>query len=200
MSPPESSSRRPYTGSCHCGHTKYIAFLTFPIVPGCAPGDGIRVYKCNCTTCHKMGYLHTRLPNKNQDFLLLSPVPESGASLAGEGGLADYRTGSKKTAWYFCPACGVRCFAHYGEGEVAEVDMGEVLGGKAGGKMTKIWRPQDQVESKESYFSVNAVTLDAGQEGLSLKEWHENKWIGYVDSLDRTEEDRVGEPHRGGAY
>jgi len=214
-----SSPRRPYTGSCHCGRTQYIVFLSFPPTNDTAhPERGIRIYKCNCTTCHKMGLLHVRLPSKREDFFLLSPLPReedgeqerkgnepdltAAAADGGGEGLVGYQCNAKQTRWYFCPTCGVRTFAHWGEGFIDEVDLSSVLGedeGKEDGKLTKVWRPKEQAEPEESYFSVNGMTFDAGQKGLDLREWHEKGWIGYVDALE-SREDRGRKPHVGGCY
>ena len=91
-SPP---TRRAYNGSCHCGATKYIVYLTLPtdsIHPKSPPPGTTPIYKCNCTLCAKMGLFHTRPINPPQDFLLLSPLnPMS-------GGLQDYHARSN---WFF---------------------------------------------------------------------------------------------------
>lgn len=50
------------------------------------------------------------------------------------------------------------------------------------------------------YISINAITLDVGQEGLDLKEWHEKGWICYLNYLHGKGEDRLGEPFDGGMY
>jgi hypothetical protein len=78
----QAPTRRPYHGSCHCGQTKYIAYLTLPpptVAVDPYPGTTIRIYKCNCSTCHKAGYFHVRLKDAPNDFVLLSPIdPENG--------------------------------------------------------------------------------------------------------------------------
>jgi len=55
--------RMPYKGSCHCGTVQYIVYLALP-PPSTPPTkldlaafhaqSGLRTYKCNCTTCHKV--------------------------------------------------------------------------------------------------------------------------------------------------
>jgi hypothetical protein len=52
----------------------------------------------------------------------------------------------------------------------------------------------------KSYLSVNAHTLEPGQEGLDLREWTEKGWIAYLDMKDQVGESRLGEPHEGGIY
>lgn len=118
-------TRRPYTGSCHCGAVKYIVYLTLPHTPP-APtdlydSDGRRrqvFYRCNCTTCQKAGVLHMRLPSPPDDFLLLSPLDPLRE-------LADYQCFEKRLHWLFCRTCGVRCFTFDGEGEVREAVVPE---------------------------------------------------------------------------
>jgi hypothetical protein len=55
-------------------------------------------------------------------------------------------------------------------------------------------------EGGSNYLSVNASTLEPGQEGFNLKEWTEKGWIAYVDAKDNVGEYRLGEPHGGGMY
>ncbi|KAH6666076.1 hypothetical protein B0J14DRAFT_605257 [Halenospora varia] len=194
--PPNSSppTRRPYKGSCHCGHTKYIVYLTLPphlLDPKTAnanPTLTTRIRKCNCSTCHKMGLFHVRLVDAPNDFLLLSPPnPE-------QGGLNDYTCGDGEIHFYFCPKCGVRCFNFHGESEVrdAEVD----------GVRRKVWTPRKEgwVEPTMGSLSVNAATIEPGQEGFDIREWHEKGWIHYLDMKDEIGEARCGKPHSGGMY
>jgi hypothetical protein len=187
--PSSPPTRRPYHGSCQCGHTRYIAYLTFP--PGRQPGSpGIHIYKCNCTTCQKMSYFHLRLDDAPGDFHLLNPLNPA------TGGLGDYRCASKKASWFFCPNCGVRCFTvRDAEGEVREIETEE---GKvqAWGVKRKGW----DEKNRKGYLSVNAATLDADQEGLDLREWTEKGWIYYCDRKKDVGEFRLGEPHEGGMY
>ena len=185
-------TRRAYKGSCHCGHIQYIAHLTLPppLVVAIAPNASstTRLRKCNCSTCHKMGLFHVRLMDAPNDFLLLSPLnPE-------QGGLTDYTCFARKNHFYFCPTCGVRCFAFSGESEVREVEID--------GNKQQVWTPKRAGwnEPGTGYLSVNGITLEPGQEGLNLKEWHEKGWIQYLDMKNHELEDRLGEPHEGGIY
>ncbi|KAF2422397.1 hypothetical protein EJ08DRAFT_481734 [Tothia fuscella] len=184
---PTQFTRRPYKGSCHCGTIKYITYLTlpFPDSPfpspdpktGMAERSGQRLYKCNCTVCHKMGILHLRLQNPPTDFLLLSSSLDP---MSPEGGISDYTCNKGSNHRYFCANCGVRCFSMRGPMENAEVEVD--------GKVVKVWRPvaEGWREGKGApcYLSINAVTLEEGPEGLDLREWHDNGWVKYVDSLD----------------
>jgi hypothetical protein len=151
-----------------------------------------------------MGYFHCRPIAPADDFILTSPTTIEE--------LGEYRTGSKKTAWYFCKDCGVRVFAVVGVWEQVKLDVGEWAGGveKSGeGEMRKVWRSRGttkmvekdggEVEVPYHYLSVNAVTLEPGGE-VDLKMWHEKGWIGYIDSRFRKGEMRLGEPHDGGMY
>jgi hypothetical protein len=200
MSSQETSStttttptRRPYTGSCHCGHTKYQIYLTLPPPIISAHPNPIsatpRLRKCNCTTCHKFSFFHIRLPNSPDDFALLTPLDP-------QNDLSDYTCFEAQIHWYFCPKCGVRCFAFMGEGEIKEVEIE--------GKVVKAWAPKKEgwVEgtSNTGYLSVNAATLEAAQEGLDLREWAEKGWIAYLDFLGEVGETRLGKPHEGGMY
>jgi hypothetical protein len=179
-------SRRAYNGSCHCGATKYILYLTLPTASSPKPPiqtvakeSGLRIYKCNCTVCQKMSIFHIRLPNAPTDFLLLSPLnPPSPNS-----GLTSYKVNAGLHNWYFCSTCGVRCFVHRGKGENAEVEID--------GENVNVWRPAAQgwnettaPEPRPSYLSVNAVTLEVGPGETDLRKWHEDGWIQYVENLD----------------
>lgn len=55
-------------------------------------------------------------------------------------------------------------------------------------------------EGKNAYLSVNAITLEPDQEGLDLREWHENGWICYLDCKVNTEDNHFGRPSEGGMY
>lgn len=193
-------TRRPYYGSCHCGHTRYICYLTLPppiIDPTARKGD-TTIKKCNCTLCHKLGFLHIQLAFAPDDFVLLSPTDPWKE-------LKDYQTGSKIAHFFSCGTCGVQCFAFGAIGDLdekVEIDLEAWLGKASEGKKTKVWRPKKEgyEEEKTAMLKVNATSLDVGQEGLDLREWHEKGWVAYVDGLDRKEEGRLGKPHRGGCY
>lgn len=99
----------------------------------------------------------------------------------------------------------MRCFIFNGPSEVAEVDLQDWgVKPKKGseGKLTRVWRPEEEgyVEGKTGYLSINAITLEPGQEGFDLNEWTEKQWILYMDCKDEKDEDRFGKPHRGGTY
>jgi hypothetical protein len=134
-----------------------------------------------------MGFFHVRLPNAQKDFILISPLDPM-------NDLGDYTCFDGKIHWLFCKNCAVRCFALTGEGGVVEKEID--------GEKKNVWVPKEGVfiEGEGSYLSVNAQTLEPGQEGLDLKEWHEKKWISYLDCLDEAEDDRFEVPHRGGTY
>ena len=188
------STRRPYRGSCHCGHIKYIVYLTLPppfihANPPIATST-VRLRKCNCSTCHKMGYFHVRPMDSPNDFQLLSPSDPSE--------LSDYTCFEKVVHWYFCGKCGVHCFSFNGASEVKEAEVD--------GEKMKIWAPKAEgwAEAKgmwrRSYLSVNAQTLEPNQEGLNLLEWTEKQWIAYIDCLYMEGEARLKTPYPGGTY
>lgn len=193
--------RRPYHGSCRCGSTRYIAFLNLPHKAPSPPERLQTLYRCNCNACHKAGFLHTRLDSSPDDFLLLSPLDPFTE-------LGDYQCDGRYLHFFFCRTCGGRCFIFMGEGEVVDIDLGALGVKNGGGGTVKAWRPKKEgwKEGKFDhgrYLSVNAYTLDPGQEGLDLREWYEKKWVGYIDDL-RDPEDKGGfsveRPYAGGAY
>ncbi|KAF2436274.1 hypothetical protein EJ08DRAFT_655950 [Tothia fuscella] len=189
----KADGRRPYKGSCHCGFIQYIIYLELPpLAPG-APQDeakdknSVRIYKCNCKPCHKMGLFHIRLPSPPDDFVLLSPLDSFKE-------LGDYTCNKDIIHFPFCKKCGVRCFAIDWEGEVVEKEVD--------GEKKSVWvlKKPPEGEQPKTYLSINAHTIEAGQEGFDLREWHEKGWINYLDELDEKEEDRYDVPHRGGVY
>lgn len=195
-----------YSGSCHCGFVNYKLKLTFP--PTHDPNaESIRIYKCNCSTCQKMGFFHCRPINIPEDFILTSP------SLIEE--LGDYRVFSKKQGWYFCKTCGTRVFGMGGKWEQVEVDVAEWEGKGAESKgKEKVWisKPDGtrirvidgkEVEVPRHYLSVNAVTLDTAVEGgVDLREWHEKGWVFYVENREKTGSGnmRLDKPFPGGMF
>jgi len=152
-----------------------------------------------------MGIFHLRLASAPDDFLVLSPLdPE-----ALDSGITNYMCNAKKSNWFFCSTCGVRCFTIRGDTENAEVELpvdvlqAVGLDAKESDGKVKVWKPVKEgwKEGKggDNYFSLNATTLNEGQEGLDLRAFHDNGVIGYVDSLDRTAGNST-KPHRGGMY
>lgn len=160
-----------------------------------------------------MSFFHVRLPDSPNGFALLSPLIDldgdgngegkgegKGGIKVGEGGLRDYTCFGGNIHWYFCSRCGVRCFAFMGEGELRDMDM-DVGDGM---KRVRAWTPKRE-GWKEGlrngcYFSLNAGTVEAGQEGWDMREWHEKGSIVYLDELNGREEDRVGRPCEKGMY
>lgn len=91
----------------------------------------------------------------------------------------------------------------WGEGEVAEVDLEAALGKESEGKMTKVWRCKAEGWFKPgsyNYLSVNAHTIEPKQEGFDLRELVDNKWLYYIDYLDKKVADRSDYPHEGGTW
>jgi hypothetical protein len=249
---PTTPTRLPFTGSCHCGATRYIVFITLPFeTPNPpAPGDHYAprprqvTYRCNCTTCVKTGYFHLRVASPPDDFMLLAPLNPL------TGGLHSYMCNDRIIHWLSCKTCAVSCILFGGVSEVVELDEPEVLKGMewakeavtyvgdgAGGgdvapssqraeatssttatkRKIKVWRPkpglwkegpdsdEEPIEDDggdESYLSVNAQTLDVGQEGLDLREWTELKFVWYLDTLERGEKQtrQRDRPMFGGTY
>lgn len=199
------SSLKTYHGSCHCGNVTYLVKLALPPTPDRSV-EGVRIYKCNCTTCIKMGFFHCRPTRPSENYILTSPSDPKE--------LGDYRCFSKEHGWYFCKACGVRVLGFGAEWEQVEIDVGawsrgEEASASGEGKKQKVWKTKGEEriiresgkEMKAPYYlSVNAVTLE--QEGdVDLKMWHEKGWIHYVECRrDDGTGWREGEPHEGGIY
>ena len=77
-----------YKGSCHCGAIKFE--VTAP--------QHLDLVRCNCSICHKSGFLHLIVPKSR--FKLLQ----------GQASLTTYRFGSMVAAHTFCKVCGVKPF------------------------------------------------------------------------------------------
>ncbi|KAG9246802.1 hypothetical protein BJ878DRAFT_455542 [Calycina marina] len=117
----QSTNTSSYTGSCHCGLTKYV--INLPLPPSTAhtrpPPPAICIRKCNCTTCQNLPFFHIRLSHAPSQFTLLSPLTlPLPLQIALQAACFDYICFSKNIHWHFCLVCGVRCFAHIGEGEM----------------------------------------------------------------------------------
>ncbi len=194
-------TRKPLTGSCHCGFIRYILFLTLPSPfsesnPPSASDQWI--LRCNCTTCHKSGALPIKPANQKLDFLLLAPQDPFTE-------LGHYLTNDEEIHFFFCKVCGVRCFSLMGNSETAKVDLAALgVAGYEGGKLTTVWRAADS--DVDTRVIVNALTVDAGQEdlGFDLRVFTEEKQVKYVDTLPERIEDsapaRWDRPHKGGCY
>jgi hypothetical protein len=76
------------SGGCHCGKVRFA--IEIP--------DKIIVHRCNCSICHKSGYLHL-IVTANQ-FKLLK----------GEDSLVDYRFHTGVARHLFCSVCGIKSF------------------------------------------------------------------------------------------
>jgi hypothetical protein len=193
------SSPKAYPGSCHCGAVQYLVKLSFPPIPDLT-AESIRIYKCNCKTCHKMGYFHCRPTKPAENYILTSPADPSE--------LFEYRCNTKNCAWYSCKTCGVRILGLFGEWEQVELDV-DKWAGKGEGAVQKVWKTQGaekkievagQTIIKPFYLSVNAVTLEPSDE-IDLRRWHEKGWVFYVECRRKDGTSmRMGEPHEGGMY
>ncbi|EAW15032.1 uncharacterized protein ACLA_004460 [Aspergillus clavatus NRRL 1] len=196
----------PYRGSCHCGCIQYIAII--PLPPAVALGSDqpvssrARFYKCNCSTCQKMGYFHLRLPDAANQFFVLSP--------SDLGLLGDYRCQSGRVQWLFCPKCGVRCFAVAGPWKQDTidrelVDMALPKNGDDEANPVSVWRmdPALYQERVTGYVSLNALTIDQDQAHgttLDLRELVDRKWVEYLDCKERKEENRYTYPQEKGTW
>lgn len=77
-----------YTGACHCGAVKYEVET-----------DLAGAISCNCSHCHKKGFVLVFVPNEK--FKLLS----------GKENLTEYLFNKKSIRHLFCKTCGVQSFA-----------------------------------------------------------------------------------------
>ncbi|GAO15627.1 uncharacterized protein UV8b_04806 [Ustilaginoidea virens] len=200
----EKPSRQPVTGSCHCRAVQYVAFLTLPPVHNESSPPARtdqRIYRCNCTICQKTGFLHVRVADRTDDFLLLAPLDPL-------RDLGDYRFDGKMLHWLFCKTCGVRCFTFMGAGEVVEADLAALgVPGYAGkGKTTRVWRAAREGGHPEygTYISINGHTVDHSCRAFDARALHEQGSVQYLDYLcpggQERGPDRYGRPHEGGAY
>jgi hypothetical protein len=197
------SEIKAFPGSCHCGNIQYQVKLKLPPVHD-PTAESVRIYKCNCTTCQKMGFFHCRPTDPAANYILTSPTTIEE--------LGDYRCYEKKHGWYFCKKCGVRVLGLGGSWEQVELDVEKWAGTKKEGepeKLQKVWKTtgeytetevQGKKISKPYYLSVNAVTLEHSEE-IDLIKWHDDGWMAYVECRrnDGTPT-RLGKPHEGGMY
>ena len=77
-----------HRGSCHCGA------VCFEVD---APSH-LELYECNCSICHRLGYLHLIVPKAQ--FRLLSGAEQ----------LTEYRFNTGVARHLFCSRCGVKAF------------------------------------------------------------------------------------------
>ena len=80
-----------YTGNCHCGAFKYT-FQHEKITSG---------MQCNCSYCHKKGYLLLFLNKSSSNFSILR----------GEDSLKTYTFNTHNLLHKFCPTCGTNVIA-----------------------------------------------------------------------------------------
>lgn len=84
----KKSARTWKKGSCHCGA------VTFEV----RTGPEVELVDCNCSMCHRTGYLHLIVPKA--DFRLLT----------GKRKLTTYTFNTKTAKHMFCSVCGVKPF------------------------------------------------------------------------------------------
>jgi hypothetical protein len=92
MADVSSTTRKSFTGSCHCGFVRYEVVLSLP-----SPPDPPTATRCNCTVCLKTGSTNFRVAP--DDFTLQSPPSFNE--------IPDYQFRSKDTHKYFCKECGI---------------------------------------------------------------------------------------------
>ncbi|OCL01619.1 hypothetical protein AOQ84DRAFT_306349, partial [Glonium stellatum] len=77
-----------------------------------------QIYKCNFSTCYKMGFFYLHPTKPAEDFVLIIPM-----NLYEEFG--GYTCNKGVLCWLLRKACGVRCFAFGDGGETVELDLGK---------------------------------------------------------------------------
>jgi len=77
-----------YSGGCHCGAVKYEVDAD----------DNITAQDCNCSMCHRVGFLHLIVPASR--FRLLK----------GQDALTTYTFNTGVAKHLFCKHCGVKSF------------------------------------------------------------------------------------------
>jgi len=77
-----------HKGGCHCGRVRFEVD---------APAE-IEADRCNCSICHKSGFLHLIVPK--EDFHLVS----------GEDDLETYTFNTGASQHYFCRHCGIKSY------------------------------------------------------------------------------------------
>lgn len=77
-----------YTGSCHCGAVRYEVET-----------DLSETMVCNCSHCHKKGFIMKFV--EKEKFKLLT----------GDDNLTSYQFGKKNIDHLFCKTCGVESFS-----------------------------------------------------------------------------------------
>ncbi|KAI2814809.1 hypothetical protein CBS115989_8251 [Aspergillus niger] len=212
------SSPLPYHGSCHCGLVKFIAIISMPPVgvrdsaapPPPSPSQP-RFYKCNCSTCHKSGVFHMRLPDAPNEFFLFSPLNLEE--------LSNYQCFKRLVNWYFCPTCGVRCFgvaARWKKDSIEPERFNLAISSEEGKQITPIkdndeqqrisvlrLDPEGYKENQTGYFSLNALTIDQDQphgKRLDLRRIVDNKWLEYLDRKEGVADMRYDYPQEGGTW
>ncbi|MFU8802748.1 MAG: GFA family protein [Bradymonadaceae bacterium] len=78
-----------YRGQCHCGRVAWEIEVDLATT---------RILNCNCSICHKKGFLH------------LIVEPENFRLLSGEDVLQEYRFNTGEAVHRFCQHCGIHSF------------------------------------------------------------------------------------------
>jgi len=79
---------RTHRGSCHCGRVRFEVDAE----------ESLSVTSCNCSICHRSGYLH-----------LIVPASRFRVT-AGRDALTSYRFNTATANHLFCSSCGIKAF------------------------------------------------------------------------------------------
>lgn len=153
-----------------------------------------------------MGLFHMRLPDAPNQFFLLCPQDRDS--------LANYKCQNGHINWFFCPTCGVRCFAtvpHWKQDQIdiekisAAVPKLDLPGVEESTKTVTIRRmdPDTFQEDVTGYLTINALTIDQDQahgKNIDLRQLVDNKWVQYSDWNMRKHESRYDYPQERGTW
>lgn len=78
----------PYAGGCHCGAVRFTVQLP----------DSLDVEDCNCSICHKSGFLHVIVPLAQFELI------------QGQDQLRLYQFNTGVAQHWFCQVCGIKSF------------------------------------------------------------------------------------------
>lgn len=98
----EDGNWETYDGHCHCGEVKFQIKISPPF-------PDHTVISCNCSVCHRNGYL------------LVYPARQDVSFIRGEDKLQSYEFNRHKATHKFCPACGSSVLIDFKSGEAKDV-------------------------------------------------------------------------------
>ena len=155
-----------YNGSCHCGYITYAARLNLRDA-SLSSESPFCLTRCNCSICHKAGYLAATCQPASS-LSILTPKE-------GEAGISDYAFGQGTIHHWFCPKCGIRCF--YGGSYISE--KGETVHFKRVNALTLDGRAdgqplEDLRALKTGYTEMKSP--EGWRKGIASQPWDGGVW------------------------